>query len=315
MRVFVSGASGFVGRHLVQHLLEASPDVEVVGMTHRQTATGEESARAAPRLRLVACDLNGGDGEDIRRLIAAAPPDHVYHLAAISSGAASDHDAVFAVNVHGTRHLLAALAAEAPSARCLFASSGYVYGPCDPRRPAREEDPLHPLGTYAESKRKAEVYARDAGALVARAFNHTGPGQSDAFVIPAFAKQIARIERGEQPPQMAVGNLEAQRDFLDVRDVVRAYAALLRLGEQAQTYNVCRGEAYSLRGVLSDLLKLSPVAIAVTQDPQRLRPNDLPVSIGDPAKLIACTGWEPKIPLSQTLLETLNWWRGQRNGN
>lgn len=311
MRVFVSGANGFVGRHLIRHLLEESPDVEIVGMTHSHPASSEEGAAEEPRLRLVACDLNGAKGEDIRRLIASTPPDHVYHFAAISSGAAADREAVFSVNVLGTQRLMAALTTEAPLARCLFASSGYVYGSCDARQPAREEDPLHPLGMYAESKREGERYARDAGALVARAFNHTGPGQSDAFVVPTFAKQIAQIERGCQEPQIKVGNLEAQRDFLDVRDVVRAYQMLLRAGQPAETYNVCRGEPYALQTVLSDLLALSSIPIAVSPAPKRMRPDDTPVSVGDPAKLTVCTGWAPRIPFSQTLQETLDWWRTQ----
>lgn len=304
MRVFVSGASGFVGRHLVHHLLEASPDVEVVGTTHRQPVTGGE-----PRLRLVACDLNRGGGEDLRRLIAGAAPDHVYHLAALSSGAASDRDAVFGVNVQGTRRLMAAVAQEAPLARCLFASSGYVYGPCDGRQPAREGDALRPIGVYAESKREAEEYAREAGALVARAFNHAGPGQSDAFVVSAFARQIARIERATQGPQIEVGNLDARRDFLDVRDVVRAYHAVLSMGERAETYNVCKGEAHPLQAILSALMALSSSPIAVSRDSKRMRPDDVAVSVGDPAKLVACTGWAPRIALPQTLRETLDWWR------
>lgn len=279
-------------------------------MTHSQPVTGLKSGEGEPRLRLVACDINA-EGEDLRRLIAEAPPDHVYHLAALSSGAASDREAVFGVNVQGTRHLMAAIAKEAPLARCLFASSGYVYGPCDAERPAQEEDPLRPLGVYAESKREAENYAREAGALVARAFNHTGPGQSEAFVVSAFAKQIARIEQDRQKARIEVGNLEAQRDFLDVRDVVRAYQVILSVGKQAESYNVCRGKAYSLRSVLSDLLALSSSPIAVSRDPERMRPNDLPFSVGDPAKLVACTGWEPRIPFSQTLQATLEWWRAQ----
>ena len=322
MRVFVSGASGFVGRHLIRHLLDAVPDVEIVGTTHRQPVpippvTGGAGAHEKPRLRLVSCDLTGADSangpgcEVLRRLLASAPPDHVYHLAGHSSGASADRDAVFSANVEGTRRLLAALALEAPLARCLFASSGYVYGPCEAGRPAREEDRLRPLGVYAESKREAERYARDAGALVARSFNHTGPGQTDAFVVPAFAKQVARIESGVQGAQIEVGNLEACRDFLDVRDVVRAYVSLLGVAEGGGTYNVCRGEAYSLEWVLSSLLSLASVSIAVRSVPSRMRPDDLAVSVGDPARLIACTGWSPQVPFSQTLQETLDWWRAQ----
>jgi len=304
MRVFVSGARGFVARYLIHHLLETVPDIEIVGTTQLEPAASWDT-----RLQLVCCDLNRHDGEDIQQLIAEAAPDHIYHLAGISSGAASNRDAVFTVNVEGTRHFMSAVAAEAPLARCLFASSGYVYGCCDARRPAREEDTLNPIGLYAESKRHAERFADDAGALIARAFNHTGPGQPDAFVISAFAKQIAQIEKGLQPPQIEVGNLEAQRDFLDVRDIVRGYHAILNQGTCGEIYNICRGQTFPLQEVLSDLLALSPIPIGVTRDPKRMRPDDFSVSVGDPTKLTSCTGWKPLIPFDRTLEETLNWWR------
>lgn len=305
MRVFITGATGFVGQHLLRHLRDTVPDCQIVGTTRR----ADLPSVAEPRLRLVRCDLAGQGGEDIRRVVADAAPDHVYHLAGVASGAAADPAAVHTGNVDATRFLLAALAAEAPLARCLFTSTGYVYGPCDPKRPARETDPLHPVGLYARSKRDAELYAEAAGAVIARAFNHTGPGQTDAFAIPAFARQIAEIERGLRPPQIEVGNLDAERDFLDVRDVVRAYAALLNAPAAAGVYNVCRGQAASLQSVLSDLLALSTSSITVVPDPSRMRPGDLPVSVGDPARLAAQTGWQPEIPWAQTLENTLNAWR------
>ncbi len=308
MRVFITGATGFVGQHLIRHLLRTAPDTQITG-----TTLSLPEAAADPRLRLVRCDLTGHGGEDIRRAVAAAAPDHVYHLAAVSSGAAADPAAVHAGNIDATRFLMAALAAEAPLARCLFASTGYVYGPCDPKRPARETDPLHPVGLYAESKRDAERYAEAAGAVIVRAFNHTGPGQTDQFAIPAFARQIAEIERGLRPPHIDVGNLDAERDFLDVRDVVRAYAALLQSPAAgtyaAGTYNVCRGRAVSLQSVLDDLLALAARPIAVVPDPARMRPGDLPVSVGDPAALTARTDWQPEIPWPQTLEDTLAAWR------
>ena len=306
MRVLISGANGFVGRYLIRHLLEAMPDVQITGLTFQDSLTPWDE-----RLRLISCDMTAPSGEEIRRLVAAEQPDHVYHLAGAASGAATDREAVFAVNVLGTQRLMAALAEEAPLARCLFASTGYVYGPCDPHRPAREEDAVAPVGIYAESKRDAELWVRGAGAIVARAFNHTGPGQTEAFAVPAFAKQIAQIEKGSQPPQIQVGNLEAQRDFLDVRDVVKAYHALMVQGIAGETYNVCRGEARSLKSALDDLLALSSRSIEIVADPERMRPADIPVSLGDPAKLTERTGWRPQISFSQTLQETLDWWRAR----
>ena len=303
MRVLITGATGFVGLHLIRHLLRTAPDSHITG-----TTLSLPEAVADPRLRLVRCDLTARGGEDIRRLVAETAPDHVYHLAGVSSGAAADPAAVQGGNDAATRLLLAALAAEAPQAQCLFTSTGYVYGPCDPHRPARETDPLRPAGLYAQSKRDAELLAQDAGAVITRAFNHTGPGQTDGFAVSAFARQIAEIERGLRPPQISVGNLDARRDFLDVRDVVRAYASLLE-GPAAGTYNVCRGHAISLQSVLEDLLALASVPITIAADPARMRPNDFPLSVGDPAKLTALTGWQPEIPWAQTLKDTLNGWQ------
>lgn len=305
MRVFITGATGFVGQHLIRHLFHARPGIHITGTTLH----APETAQADPRLHLVRCDLTARGGEAIRRAVADAAPDHVYHLAGVASGAAADPAAVHTGNVEATRFLLAAVAAEAPLARCLFTSTGYVYGPCNPARPARETDPLHAVGLYAQSKRDAEKYAEAAGAVIVRAFNHTGPGQTDTFAVPAFARQIAEIEHGLRPPRIEVGNLDAERDFLDVRDVVRAYAALLDAPAAAGTYNVCRGRAVSLQSVLDDLLVLASCPVTVLPDPARMRPGDLPVSIGDPAKLLAQTGWQPEIPWVQTLIDTLAEWR------
>lgn len=308
MRVLITGASGFVGGHLIRHLREADPNAEIVGTVH----VGY-SIPPAPdsRVRFVPCDITAHDGQDVRALVADAQPNHLYHLAGAASGAASDREMVFAANVMGTQCVMAAIREETPLCRALFVSTGYVYGPCDPQHPACEDDAPHPSGIYAESKRAGEPLARAAGAIVARAFNHTGPGQTEAFAVPAFARQIARVERGVQPPQIEVGNLDAWRDFLDVRDVVRAYRLLLEHGVSGETYNVCSGTAWAMRDILSSLLALSPALIEIVPDADRMRPSDLPVSVGDPAKLQTLAGWGAQIPFEQTLRDTLDWWRNQ----
>ncbi len=307
MRVLITGAGGFVGAALVRHLRTCLPHCQIVGTTHSTPQTSSD-----PLTKYVRCDIVLRGGQDIAQLVQTVQPDHVYHLAGLASGAASDRGTVFHVNCDGTRFVVDAVRCFAPQARVLFASTGYVYGACNPLRPAREDDPLPPpggSGVYGDSKRAAEEWLAAQGfpIIVARAFNHTGPEQTPAFAVPAFAAQVIQIERGAQS-ELRVGNLEAARDFLDVRDVVRAYAGLMQAGQMG-IVNVCSGKAVRMREVLDMLCAQSRAAIPVTSDPARMRPADLPVSVGDHSRLSALTGWQPVIPLAQTLRETLDWWR------
>lgn len=309
MRVLVTGAGGFVGAALTRHLRACLPACEIVGTTHSTPQTSPD-----PLTKYVRCDIAARGGRDIAALVERSRPDHVYHLAGLASGAASDRETVFRVNKDGTRFVIEAVQKFVPHARVLFASTGYVYGACDPARPAREDDPLPPpggSGVYGDSKRAAEEWlaGQEQPVIVVRAFNHTGPEQTPLFAIPAFAAQIIQIERGAQS-ELRVGNLDAARDFLDVRDVVRAYAALMQAG-QPGIVNVCSGEAVRMRDVLDMLCAQSPVPIPVTSDPARMRPADIPVSVGDRSHLSALTGWQPQVPLALTLRQTLDWWRAR----
>jgi GDP-4-dehydro-6-deoxy-D-mannose reductase len=304
MRILITGANGFVGTHLIALLRQAEPQADIIGLSH-----GPSLSMADPAVRFVPGDIT--DEAGMRSLFRHERPDHVYHLAGAASGAGQDASAIHRANVEGTQIVMAAVSEETPLARVLFTSTGYVYGDCDPAHPAREDDALHPVGLYAESKRDAEPLARAAGAVIVRSFNHTGPGQSTAFAAAAFASQVAAIERGTQPPELRVGNLGAFRDFLDVRDVVRAYHALMTQGQPGETYNVCRGEAVTMQSLLDQLLSFATVPITVAPDPTRMRPADLAISVGDSTKLRTATGWSPEIPLAQTLQDTLDWWRGQ----
>ncbi len=309
MRVLITGAGGFVGSALIRHLRACLPQCAIVGTTHSSPRTS-----ADPLTDYVRCDIVARGGQEIADLIHNVQPDHVYHLAGMASGASSDRDTVFRANLDGTRFVVNAVRGFAPQARVLFASTGYVYGACDPKRPAREDDPLPPpggSGVYGDSKRAAEEWlaAQEFPVIVARAFNHTGPEQTQAFAVPAFAAQVIQIERGAQS-ELRVGNLEAARDFLDVRDVVRAYAGLMQAG-QAGIVNVCSGEAVPMRDVLDMLCAQSPAVIPITTDPSRMRPADIPVSVGDHSRLSALTGWQPQVPLADTLRETLDWWRAR----
>jgi GDP-4-dehydro-6-deoxy-D-mannose reductase len=192
----------------------------------------------------------------------------------------------------------------------------FVYGPTDPQNPARESDPLRPQGAYAESKVEMEAQIipfTQSGLLsltVTRAFNHTGARQTNAFVVPAFAEQIAQIAKQKDVPLVRVGNLEATRDFLDVRDVVRAYRLLLCELDPAplRIVNVASGKSVPIRHILDTLIAQCDVKITVENDPARMRPSDFASSVGDATLLRTLTGWQPEIPLTQTLKDTLDWW-------
>jgi len=320
-RVLITGANGFVGRHLIAHLLaRANEDYSVTAAVRPeelehlciQSPWAGWTGCADSRINVVPFELC--NAAQVGAAVRAAEPDWIVHLAARSSGAAADREAVMAVNVDGTRNVLEAASDIRPYPRTLIISTGYVYGSTDPARPAREDDPIGPLwrfGPYADSKIEMESVARAyrAFAIIARPFAHTGPGQPPAFAVPAFARQLARIEAGLQPPVLRVGNLAAKRDMLDARDVVRAYERILHLGEPGDTYNVARGAPAAVGDVLDELRSLCHVETEVQVDPERLRPADIACSSGDPLKLWTATGWSPRIAPGETLRDTLDYWR------
>jgi GDP-4-dehydro-6-deoxy-D-mannose reductase len=279
-----------VGRWLVQHL-QASGD-EVV---------------AADR------DLDVTDAPALRDALAAVTPAAVYHLAALSHVGRSWEDPleVLRVNCLGTAGVLEACRHLADPPRVLVVSSAEVYGsvPAD-RQPIGEDEPLRPLTPYAASKAAAEMVALQAArgwglpVVVARPFNHVGPGQSEDFVVPALAARIqAARERGER--RIRVGNLSARRDMTDVRDVVRAYRLLVCRGEPGQVYNVCRGEARSVAEIAERLVALAGADLELEVDPALVRPVEVPALIGDPGRLVAATGWQPEVDLDETLRAVL----------
>jgi GDP-4-dehydro-6-deoxy-D-mannose reductase len=289
MRALVTGANGFAGRHAVERL----------------HAAGVETFAFAGDVRDPAACL-----AEVR----AARPDAVLHLAAISSVAdAWRHpERVPAVNVGGTQNLLAAVADAAPGARFVLASSAEVYGAVpEAAQPIGEDTVLRPLSPYAESKVAAEAAARASAVdtVIARPFPHIGPGQDERFAIASFARQIAAIERGESPPVLRVGNLEARRDLTDVRCIADAYVALLRASEVTGPYNVSTGRAHRIGDVLAALLDLSECEIEIVEDPDRLRPADIPLLCGNPARIARDLGWRADRPLGGTLLDTLAFFR------
>lgn len=295
MRALVTGASGFVGRYLVERLRGAQYEVTAAGGPHDGDAD------------FLPVDL--ADTQSIRAAFDIAEPDVVFHLAAQAfvPRAIEAPEETYETNVMGTARVLEALRASAGKARLVFISSAEVYGAQPPEAmPLRESLASNPANPYAASKAAAEaivlgeVRSFGVDAVIARAFNHIGPGQNDRFVVPSFAAQLAAIARGGEPV-MYVGNLEAKRDFLDVRDVVDAYVAIAERGERGETYNVASGTAVSIREILGELIRIAHVPVEVRDDPARMRPSDAPVLYGSSEKLRARTGWQPRIPLRRSL--------------
>lgn len=299
MRALVTGAGGFVGRHLTVALVEAH--YEGVLAAGGPNDGGD----------FFPIDLR--DGDTLRAALDIAKPDVVFHLAAQASvpDAQSDPATTYAVNVGGTANVLQAIRSYRDDGnvapRIVFSSSADVYGTRDPSDyPLTEQLEPRPANPYSASKVAAEAIlrgeARSFGldVVIARSFNHIGPGQDDRFAVASFALQLARIAEGA-PAQMLVGNLDAKRDFLDVRDVVRAYVALARDGVNGEIYNVCSGEARSLKSILGELIAIARVAVEVRDDPTRMRPADTPLLVGSNEKLRKATGWQPTISMTRSL--------------
>ena len=277
MPALVTGPAGFVGTHLRAELGEA----------------------------FVPYEGDVLDAESLREAVRGA--DAVVHLAAQSSVAASWADAMesWRVNVDGTVGVLAAVGAERPEARILFASTCEVYGNAS-RIPTPEDERVAPVSPYAAGKAAAELACLFSGldVVVARAANHEGPGRDDRFAIGSWTRQIARLE-AEGGGTLLVGDLSAERDILDVRDVSRAYRLLLDPSVPAGTYNVASGRTVKMAEVVDLLVGLARVPVRVELDESRVRPADIPRLSGDASKLRAATGWEPEIPLQQTLADAL----------
>lgn len=313
MKLLVTGAGGFVGRWLLPALVGAGHDV--LGTRLPGEAPPEfldESERR--HVRWLPLDL--AETASVRAVVEEVP-DAVIHLAAVASGAEARRDPGLAwdINAGGTARLADALGqicqAGAGDPLLLLVSTAEVYGIAPSPAARREDDPLLPVSPYAASKLGAEVAALEAArrtglrVMVARAFPHTGPGQSDRYVVPAFARRL-KAARRIGAPVVKTGNLEPVRDFLDVRDVVRAYLALLARGAAGAIYNIASGQGRSLKDVFGRLAELLGVRAISEVDPQLSRTADIPHLVGDAARLTAATGWTPQIPFDQTLQDLVN---------
>jgi GDP-4-dehydro-6-deoxy-D-mannose reductase len=292
MRVYITGARGFVGRRLVAHLRARGHSV---AGADRETDVCDAQALAAE--------------------IATATPEAVVHLAAQSSVAASlrDPDGTFRINYQGSQNLLESVEQTAPRARVLLVGSADQYGGQPPGAPAlRETDPLSPGSPYARSKAAAEQLGhgwneRGGNVVMTRSFNHTGPGQADHFVAPSFARQVAEIAAGLRSPELRVGNLESIRDFLHVDDVIDAYASLLEPAAAPGVYNVASGEPHTIRELLDALIALARIAPRIEIDPDRVRPTDQ--LLGDASKLQRTTGWRAQRSFGQLIEDLAGDWR------
>ncbi|MCX6549836.1 MAG: GDP-mannose 4,6-dehydratase [Acidobacteria bacterium] len=307
--VLVTGAAGFAGSHLLDLL--GRDDVRVVAL--RKPGIGAETQARYPQFEWLEVELLQGD--EVRRTVAGLRPIAIYHLAGSPHIGQSWKAATetLAVNVMATHHLLEGLRAEGLHSRVVVPSSAYVYGPAD--RALTEDDPIESTSPYAISKIATELAAAKASArdgvpvIVARSFNHIGPRQDPSFFASGVARQIALIEAGRLEPAIRVGNLDAQRDFTDVRDTVRAYRALVERGTPGQPYNVCSGRALPVRDVLNGLVALARVPVTVEPDPDRFRPNDRQLLLGDPSRIRRDVGWQAEIPIARTLCDLLDYWR------
>lgn len=322
-RVLVTGATGFVGRHLAA-LLAARPDTLVFGTAHQSTATPSADVPGIDASRLFAGDLT--DARFAEEIVREARPDWLIHLAAQASVPASweDPERTLVNNLVGQLQLLEAASRHAKEARILVAGSAEEYGLARPEDlPLTEDAPLRPGSPYAVSKIAQDYLGlqyhlgRHLAVIRVRPFNLIGPGQSDRFALPSFARQIAEAEAGLRPPTIAVGNLDARRDYTDVRDAVRAYVLLLERGRIGEVYNVGGGAVRTVRELFDALCALARCRLEVTVDPARLRPADVPVMQSDSRKLQVDVGWRPEIPIDQSLRDILDEWRrttGRRGG-
>ncbi len=319
--ILITGGGGFVGSHLIEFILALPEAFRIHALDHSATIHPNLlHLRDEPRLILHQVDLN--DRAELTKVLAEVRPSRIFHLAARSFVGPSiiNPAATLDNNLHATLNLFEAVreAGLVEQTRLLNIGSGDQYGFIQPDElPVRENTPFRPGNPYAVSKITQEMlgyqYFRSykLQLVATRAFNHVGPRQSDQLATSTFARQIAQAEARQTAPIIRVGNLEARRDYTDVRDIVRGYwLALDSEGVQpGEVYNLCSGQDYKMLTVLEMLLDMSHASLAIEFDPARARPSDLPVVRGDYSKFHQATGWQPQIPLTQSLQDLLNYWR------
>jgi GDP-4-dehydro-6-deoxy-D-mannose reductase len=289
-RILVTGVEGFVGHHLVASLSKRFPEARLIGTHYKDSKPSPGNIK-----------LDIRDAQAIDRAIGEFAPDGVVHLAAISQAQEAQQAvrATFDVNLGGTMNIAEAMRLHVPQARLLFVSTAEVYG-------GNERAAIDPMNAYAASKAAAELFIAQMArhglrAIRLRPFNHIGPGQSNRFAVASFVAQIVNIESGRQEPVLSVGNLDAKRDFLDVRDVASAYLKAMVAAnlDEGAVLDIASGEARRIGDILETLLKRAKVAIGVMLDPARLRAVDIPIAVGDSGLARDLLAWAPKIPSSR----------------
>lgn len=314
MRALITGITGFAGSFLAEHLL-AQPHIEVFGVGLPQHGPGHV-AHLVDRIHIYTGPIT--DRAWVHQLIADICPDYIFHLAAQAAPARSfaDPSETLTTNILGQLYLMEECIHQGCDPRFLVIGSGDEYGAVRPADlPIDEDTPFRPTSPYSVSKIAQDMLglqyflSHRLRCVRVRPFNHIGPRQSDAFMVGAFARQVAEAEAGITAPVVQVGNLEPQRDLTDVRDIVRAYWLALEKGTPGEVYNIGSGRSYKVGDILNTLLGMSRKPLRVEVDPARLRPTDVPMTVCDPHKFIAATGWQPVIPMEQSLRDVLAYWR------
>jgi len=316
MNILITGATGFVGSHLIEYILENKKNT-VYG-TKRRRSDMSNVQETKDKIEWIDTDLT--DSHSVYNALKISSPDKIFHLAAQSFVPTSWNapQETVITNVIGTINLFESIRQLNLDPKIHIAGSSEEYGLVKiDETPISETNPLRPLSPYGVSKVAQELFAQQyhksygMKTVTTRAFNHTGPRRGELFVTSNFAKQIVEIEKGIKKPIIHVGNLNAQRDFTDVRDIVRAYWLSLDKCKYGESYNVCSEKSTSIKNVLETLIKYSNVKVEVKQDPTRMRPSDVELLLGDCTKFKKETGWKPEISLDKTLNDLLDYWRSR----
>ncbi|HCM37562.1 MAG: hypothetical protein UV61_C0002G0113 [Candidatus Gottesmanbacteria bacterium GW2011_GWB1_43_11] len=312
-KALITGITGFVGSHMAELLL--TEGVEVYGIQRWRSKT-ENIEAIQDKIKIEEADLL--DAHSLYTVIDKIKPDYIFHLAAqsfVQSSWASPTQTL-EVNIIGSAHLFEAVRKTGLPVPIQIACSSEEYGKVLPNEvPIKETNPMRPLSPYAVSKLAMDYLgyqyhqSYQMNIIRTRGFNHTGPRRGEVFAESSFAKQIAEIEKGKREPVVHVGNLEARRDYTDVRDMVRAYYLAVQKCDPGEAYNIATGKAWKIKDVLDLLTGMSKVKVEIKPDPTRMRPSDVEVLIGDNTKFVTKTGWKPEIPFEKTMSDLLNYWR------